>query len=51
MCIRDRQENARLRGVLKTVHQDLIDRAAPDGAVAVGASVWIGLDDAVKGGA
>ncbi len=43
-------EIERLRGVLKAVHQDLIDRADPDGTVAVGASVWINLDDAVKGG-
>ncbi|WP_417625006.1 hypothetical protein [Paremcibacter congregatus] len=44
-------EIERLRGVLKGVHQDLLDRAGPDGDVTVGASVWIALDNAVKGGA
>ncbi|RCK20086.1 hypothetical protein TH8_19690 [Thalassospira profundimaris] len=36
---------------LAAVHKDLIDRADPDGTVAVGASVWITLDEAVEGGA
>ncbi|WP_296988170.1 hypothetical protein [Thalassospira sp. UBA1131] len=51
MCVKARAETDSLRAVLEAVHKDLRDRADPDGTVAVGASVWIDLDNAVKGGA
>ncbi len=50
VALRDEQID-RLYTVLEAVHKDLRLRADPDGTVAVGASVWIDLDNAVKGGA